>query len=162
MKMSYNFQKEVMFSLEFCEKVRIMQENTDGSAFQINYDIKSKDKANKYHNSLQRRLGNSLNSWRLGLYFLKLWTLSKSWNMRPTSNSSTWAIFVCLFVKKNTITLVCCLLRKLICWRLRVQTGLNKRHYIMGVHQLILPWVLMKRCLVSWLIASKTDLCLLR
>lgn len=62
MKMSYNFQKEVVFSLEFCEKVRIMQENTDGSVFQINYDMKSKDKDNKYHNSLQRRLGNSLNS----------------------------------------------------------------------------------------------------
>lgn len=107
MNMSYNFQKEVILSIEFCEKVRIIQKRQIEALSKL--ILKRKDKANKYHNSLQRKLGNSLNSWMLGLYFSKLWTLSKSWNMRPTSNSSTWAIFVCLLRKMLSLQSVVCL-----------------------------------------------------
>lgn len=107
MNMSYNFQKEVILSIEFCEKVRIIQKRQIEALSKL--ILKRKDKVNKYHNSLQRKLGYSLNSWMLGLYFSKLWTLSKSWNMRPTSNSSTWAIFVCLLRKMLSLSSVVCL-----------------------------------------------------
>lgn len=61
MNMSYNFQKEVILSIEFCEKVRIIQKRQIEALSKL--ILKRKDKANKYHNSLQRKLGNSLNSW---------------------------------------------------------------------------------------------------